>query len=161
MIYILPLDSDSFVRYLMGFYKKLIHNFLLIFASGDIHPFAGLGNDPLDQDLVVVIANLFENAINYAGNGTTIEIAANEHPDKWQFRFNDNGQGIPSEHLTRIFERFYRIDKGRSRALGGTGLGLAIIKNAIQLHGGNITASSAEGGGLCFDFTLKKMIKSF
>jgi signal transduction histidine kinase len=108
-----------------------------------------------------IFRNLFENAINYAGNGTTIEIAANEHPDKWQFRFNDNGQGIPSEHLTRIFERFYRIDKGRSRALGGTGLGLAIIKNAIQLHGGNITVSSAEGGGLCFDFTLKKMIKSF
>lgn len=108
-----------------------------------------------------IFRNLFENAINYAGNGSIIEISAEEQSDRWHFRFCDNGQGIPSEHLTRIFERFYRIDKGRSRVLGGTGLGLSIIKNSVLLHGGKITASSAENGGLCFDFTLKKMIKSF
>lgn len=108
-----------------------------------------------------IFRNLFENAINHAGNGTTIEITAEEYPDSWHFTFSDNGQGIPEGHLTRIFERFYRVDKGRSRSLGGTGLGLAIIKNAVLLHGGKIHASSGEGEGLCFKFTLKKKTAAF
>ena len=111
------------------------------------------GNSSL---LYSVFRNLFDNAINYAGNGTTIELTAQNKEDSWGFTFSDNGQGIADEHLSRIFERFYRIDKGRSRQLGGTGLGLSIVKNAVVLHGGTITARRGENGGLYFDFTLRK-----
>ncbi|MBR1503735.1 MAG: GHKL domain-containing protein [Prevotella sp.] len=105
--------------------------------------------------LYSIFRNLMDNAINYAGQGTTIEISATQQSDYWQFTFKDNGIGIPAKHLPRIFERFYRIDKGRSREMGGTGLGLAIVKNAVQLHGGNITISTPATGGLAFEFTLK------
>ena len=103
-----------------------------------------------------IFRNLVDNAINYAGEGTTIDISAKQTADSWTFHFSDNGVGIAPEHLPRIFERFYRIDKSRSRSIGGTGLGLAIVKNAVLLHGGTITASLIEKGGLEFEFTLKK-----
>ena len=103
-----------------------------------------------------IFRNLVDNATNYAGQGTTIEITASQEQDDWRFVVKDNGIGIPPEHLPRIFERFYRIDKGRSRDMGGTGLGLSIVKNAVLLHGGSITASSLASGGLMFTFTLRK-----
>lgn len=108
-----------------------------------------------------IFRNLIDNAIAYAGQGSKILIRLSETPIKdksgvtYAFLFADNGSGIPGEHLARIFERFYRVDKGRSRKLGGTGLGLAIVKNAVLLHGGNITAKNCPTGGLQFDFTLK------
>ena len=102
-----------------------------------------------------IFRNLFDNSINYAGEGTTIEISAYKRGNQWHFNFADNGVGFDAIHLPRIFERFYRIDKGRSRQLGGTGLGLAIVKNAVVLHGGSITASIRPKGGLQFDFSLK------
>lgn len=101
-----------------------------------------------------IFRNLIDNAINYAGEGTTIDISAKPSDDRWTFRFRDNGVGIAPEHLPRIFERFYRIDKSRSRSMGGTGLGLAIVKNAVVLHGGTITVRLAENGGLEFEFVL-------
>lgn len=106
--------------------------------------------------LYSIFRNLIDNSINYAGKGSTIEVSAKEMQDYWQFSFGDNGGGIPQEHLSRIFERFYRIDKGRSREMGGTGLGLSIVKNAVMLHGGNIEVSSPETGGTVFTFTLRK-----
>ncbi len=107
------------------------------------------------QLLYGIFRNLTDNAINYAGPKTTIELSAEQQADGWHFTFSDNGIGVPAEHLPRLFERFYRIDKGRSRDLGGTGLGLAIVKNAVVLHGGQITADINKEGGLCFRFSLK------
>ena len=106
--------------------------------------------------LYSVFRNLTDNALAYAGEGTTITLEAKELGNKWHFIFRDNGQGVPQEHLARLFERFYRVDKGRSRKMGGTGLGLAIVKNSILLHGGTIRVNNSPEGGLKFDFTIKK-----
>lgn len=100
------------------------------------------------QLLESVFRNLIDNAIMYSG-GTEIKISADE---KGNFVVRDNGCGIPDEHLPYIFERFYRVDKGRSRESGGTGLGLSIVKNAIAIHGGSISVSNDDG--LRFDFRL-------
>lgn len=106
--------------------------------------------------LYSVFRNLTDNAIAYAGNGTTITLDAVEKNKEWSFAFYDNGIGVANEHLSRIFERFYRVDKGRSRKLGGTGLGLAIVKNAVMIHGGTIQAKNLPTRGLRFDFNIKK-----
>ena len=106
--------------------------------------------------LYSIFRNLTDNAIAYAGHGTTITLYAQSMADRWQFCFSDNGVGVANEHLRRIFERFYRIDKGRSRQNGGTGLGLSIVKNAVLFHGGSIQARNLPEGGLQFLFTLRR-----
>ena len=74
----------------------------------------------------------------------------------YEFSVSDNGPGVEPQHLEHLFERFYRVDKGRSRKLGGTGLGLAIVKNAVTVHGGTVTALPTPGGGLTVRFTLQE-----
>lgn len=107
--------------------------------------------------LYSIFRNLMDNAVAYSGGGTTVTLEGMEQGDKWHFTFSDNGVGIAAQHLPRIFERFYRADKGRSRKLGGTGLGLAIVKNAVLLHGGTIQAiNNPDGNGLKFTFTIRK-----
>ncbi len=103
-----------------------------------------------------IFRNLTENAIAYSG-GKNIYISLIENNDKWcRIRFEDDGCGVNEIQLSRLFERFYRIDKGRSRQKGGTGLGLSIVKHAVQFHNGSISVSNREEGGLCFDFSLCK-----
>ena len=128
-----------------------------------------------------IFRNLTDNAIAYAGVGTTITLTgtlqhvtlrgatAGKQRGKTvadapmskkgitsaSFVFSDNGVGVPDEHLPRLFERFYRVDKGRSRKMGGTGLGLAIVKNAVRVHGGSISVKNNPTGGLRFEFTLR------
>lgn len=112
------------------------------------------GNSSL---LYSIFRNLMDNTIAYAGTGVTVRINCFREDEKYYyFSFSDTGVGVPEEHLNRIFERFYRIDKGRSRKLGGTGLGLAIVKNAVLFHGGTIFAKNNPSGGLEFVFTLQK-----
>lgn len=107
--------------------------------------------------LYSIFRNLMDNAIAYAGNNIHININCfREDENFYYFSFADTGVGVSQEHLNRLFERFYRVDKGRSRKVGGTGLGLAIVKNAVIIHGGNISAKNNQGGGLEFVFTLAK-----
>lgn len=106
-----------------------------------------------------IFRNLTENAIAYS-EGKNIYISLLENNDEMcRIRFEDDGKGVQDKQLPRLFERFYRVDKGRSRQKGGTGLGLAIVKHAVQFHEGSITVTNRPNGGLRFDFSLKKRYK--
>ena len=107
--------------------------------------------------LYSIFRNLTDNAIAYAGEGVTVTVQVlSEDENYYTFSFADNGVGVAAEHLPHLFERFYRVDKGRSRKMGGTGLGLAIVKNAVLLHHGSISVRLAQTGGLEFIFSLPK-----
>ena len=103
-----------------------------------------------------IFRNLTENAIAYS-EGRNIYISLLENNEKLcRIRFEDDGNGVEQKHLSHLFERFYRVDKGRSRQKGGTGLGLAIVKHAVQFHGGTITVTNRPNGGIMFEFTILK-----
>ena len=103
-----------------------------------------------------IFRNLTENAIAYSGGKNIYISLIDNNEESCTIRFEDDGCGVDEMQLARLFERFYRVDKGRSRRMGGTGLGLAIVKHAVQFHGGTIAVSNREEGGLRFEFSLKK-----
>ena len=103
-----------------------------------------------------IFSNLINNAVLYSGGRDIFIKLKSENADDYCFEVSDNGIGVEPRHLPRLFERFYRVDDGRSRAYGGTGLGLAIVKNAVQFHGGTISVDSHSNSGLIFTFTLHK-----
>ncbi len=108
-----------------------------------------------DKDAVhQVFTNLIDNAIKYAGTGARIEVGARDEENGVEFYVRDYGPGIASEHLPRLFERFYRVDKARSRESGGTGLGLAIAKHILRAHGGTVRVASELNRGSTFSFVL-------
>jgi signal transduction histidine kinase len=109
------------------------------------------GNSTL---LMSIFKNLTDNAIAYSGGRDIYIRLVDKDAGFYTLSFSDNGIGIDEEHLEHIFERFYRIDKGRSRKLGGTGLGLSIVKNAVLFHGGDISVKNRKVGGLEFTFKL-------
>ena len=153
--------QDVFNTYSHTAKKKnisLTYNFLPENSSIDVFVNPGL--------FVQAISNIVDNAIKYCPENSHISLNAmyeNTKPDGSLRKFpvvhifiEDNGMGIPEEALGRVFERFYRIDKGRSRDTGGTGLGLSIVRHIIELHGGNIKALSRADNqrGACFEIVL-------
>ncbi len=125
-------------------------------SSGLLLELAPGGSVWLDGDrmqLEQAVANLLDNAIKYTEKGSvSVRLGTNE--SKAWFEVKDSGPGIPAEDQPRVFERFYRVDKARSRSKGGTGLGLSIVKHAIQLHGGDLSLVSAPGAGSTFRFQI-------
>lgn len=108
-----------------------------------------------DEDLLwAVIVNLLDNAIKYTPEGGRILIGSNETDEGIEFYVKDTGIGIPEGSLPKLFERFYRVDKGRSRAMGGTGLGLSIVKHIVERHGGKVAVTSELGKGSAFSFII-------
>jgi two-component system phosphate regulon sensor histidine kinase PhoR len=111
-----------------------------------------------DEKLLKQVAiNLVDNAIKYTPEGGTVTVEAIKSPDEVEIIVSDNGVGIPAQHLDRVFERFYRVDKGRARNMGGTGLGLAIVKHIVDKHKGSICAESRVGKGTKMRLTLRRM----
>src|SRR5690606_4137960 len=103
-----------------------------------------------------VLENLLDNALKYTPAGSRIVLKIAIAAREVEIRVQDNGPGIPAEDLPHIFERFYRVDKGRSREKGGTGLGLSIMKHIVQLHGGRVWAESQPGQGTSIGFSLPR-----
>lgn len=116
---------------------------------------------PMQGDASLVYSlfrNIFSNALAYATDATYFRVQAKAAAGRYTFSFIDNGVGVPAEHIPHIFERFYRIDKGRSRRLGGTGLGLAIVKNIALQYGGYASAEPTPGGGLTVNIQLSQSV---
>ena len=148
-----PVDlSDIITSTVKGFEKQALNKGLRLSASAQEGLPAVLGDrDRLEQ----VVVNLLDNAIKYTPPGGSVVISAARAGQSVRVDVSDTGIGIPPEDLGRIFERFYRVDKARSRELGGTGLGLAIVKHIIQVHNGRLHVQSVPGKGSKFSFLLK------
>jgi two-component system sensor histidine kinase SenX3 len=119
---------------------------------GDVSGDLAINCDP--TQVVSAVTNLLDNAIKYSEDGQPVEVSAHRDGDRVVIAVHDEGIGIPSRDLERIFERFYRVDKARSRATGGTGLGLSIVRHVAQAHGGEVAVDSIEGQGSTFRFIL-------
>ena len=104
--------------------------------------------------LVSAVGNLLDNAIKFSPNGSIVKISIETHDDEVRIVVADTGPGISEEHLSRIFERFYRVDDARSRATGGAGLGLAVVRHIALLHGGDVSVESTLGEGSRFALSL-------
>jgi two-component system phosphate regulon sensor histidine kinase PhoR len=149
---IVALVSDIFELLEDKAKQKDIH---LIFQSGvtkDTHIFVLADKDRIKQ----VLINLIDNSIKYGHTGGRTKLSFYDMDEQILVEVSDNGIGIDAEHLPRLFERFYRVDKGRSRGMGGSGLGLAIVKHIIESHEQTVNVRSKPGVGSTFSFTLKK-----
>jgi two-component system phosphate regulon sensor histidine kinase PhoR len=141
------------------FLREILHDWEKRFAARQLKSRLDLPEDlpllPADENrLQEVIYNLLDNAVKYSPSGGQISLQAAIRGDRVCLSVADQGIGIPKADLPRIFERFYRADKARSRELGGTGLGLSIVKHIVQLHGGTVEAESEPGKGTTISVVL-------
>jgi len=157
----IPIIQESFV--IQDLIKDVYEEFSLIakdknitldFKKGTERPLVVYADKPKIKQVLV---NLIENAIKYGNEDGTVTAGCYEMDDRHIYiEISDNGPGIAEEHLARIFERYYRADRSRSRSIGGTGLGLAIVKHIVEAHGQTVTVRSKPGVGSSFGFTLEK-----
>ena len=149
-----PFDLEGVVRRAVSFLgPKSLERGVTVQVTG----FTGLPPVLMDPSrMEQVFVNLLDNAVKYTIAGGKVEIRAEAEGERVKVTVRDHGPGIPPQSLTRVFERFYRVDEGRSREDGGNGLGLAIVKHLVHLHGGTISVESTPGHGSAFIFTLKK-----
>jgi two-component system phosphate regulon sensor histidine kinase PhoR len=157
----IPLVQESFLiqELIKDVYEELSlrakeKNIQLTFKKGTERPLAVYADK---QKIKQVLVNLVENAIKYGHDNGTVTAGSYIVDDKHVYtEISDDGPGIAEEHLSRIFERFYRADRSRSRTIGGTGLGLAIVKHIIEAHGHQATVRSTLNVGSSFGFTLDR-----
>jgi two-component system phosphate regulon sensor histidine kinase PhoR len=148
-----PITLPDLFEDVLGFIREAAGKKNITIIQNEIRPSLVIQTDR--NYLEQVLINLLDNAIKYTSTGGRITISALETGQKEiEISVQDNGIGIPTEDLPRIFERFYRVDKGRSQEMGGTGLGLSIVKHIVQAHGGKIWVESQLGKGSTFYFTL-------
>lgn len=146
------LPVDDLIRDAFDLVKEQADRKKIVLSTGRLSPHLAVEADR--NYIEQVLINLLDNAIKYAPEGGTILLSVTEKETEIEFSVRDNGIGIPKEDLPRIFERFYRVDKGRSQEQKGTGLGLSIVKHIVQGHGGKVWAESEIGKGSTFYFTL-------
>ncbi|MDD3268488.1 MAG: ATP-binding protein [Syntrophomonadaceae bacterium] len=149
-----PIDMSAVIEYAINIVKKRSNapELTICFTKpAEAVCIAG------DEDLIVqIMLNLLDNAINYSPRGQEISVSLEESKEAIKVSVADKGEGIPEKDIPRIFERFYRVDKARSKKTGGTGLGLSIVKHLVENHGGRVGVESQLGQGSVFYFTLPK-----
>lgn len=148
-----PIDLEAFAKLMRQAFLRLAQDREIAITVAEGAPVVARGDR---KALEQVFANLLENALKYCPRGSRVTVRS--HPEGAFARVvvSDTGPGIPPEHLPRIFERFFRVDPGRSRDLGGTGLGLAIVKHLVEAMGGRVSVESEPGKGSTFSFTLPR-----
>jgi two-component system phosphate regulon sensor histidine kinase PhoR len=152
------ISLPNFIDDIIDFVKDLAEKKRISLSRNEIPSSLAVQADR--SHLEQILINLLDNAIKYTPDGGRVTVLAIEGDSKdIQFLIEDNGIGIPKEDLSRIFERFYRVDKGRSKEMGGTGLGLSIVKHLVQAHGGRVWVESQPGKGSTFYFTLPNRSK--
>ena len=149
------LEVRAILEHAMGLMEDNAHRrrMTLSLAPGGEGQRARIDRRALEQ----VLTNLLDNAIKYAGEGARVTVSVALAGDRVEIAVADDGLGISPAHLGRVFERFYRVDAGRSRELGGTGLGLSIVKHLVEAMGGQVTVDSAVGHGSVFSVTLPQL----
>jgi len=146
-----PIDVESLTKELKATFQKELEAKRIAFEV----PISGVEEIWADESaLRQILSNLIDNAIKYSNSDGFITLRIERLGTSIRFGVEDTGPGIAPQHLSRVFERFYRVDSSRSRSLGGTGLGLSIVKHLVQLHGGEVWAESPPGSGASFYFTL-------